>query len=65
MLYKVVCLKICAMTIMRFSIIHTEVRELSKGNCPEKFLAIFNLVFDFFSEKDSVFEENINQGFSK
>ena len=35
-------------------IMHTEVRWLSKGNCLERFLAVFSSVIDFFNEKDSM-----------
>ena len=34
-------------------IIHTEVRWLSKGNCLERFLAVFDTVIEFFSTKNS------------
>ena len=35
-------------------IMHTEVRWLSKGNCLERFLAVFNSIIDFFNKKDSM-----------
>ena len=35
-------------------IMHTEVRWLPKGNCLERFLAVFSSVIDFFNEKDSM-----------
>ena len=39
---------------------HTEVWWVSKGNCLERFLAVFNLVIVFFfSSKDRVFEDNL------
>ena len=34
-------------------ILHTEVRWLSKGNCLERFLAVFDTVIEFFSTKNS------------
>ena len=34
-------------------IIHTEVRWSSKGNCLERFLAVFDTVIEFFSTKNS------------
>ena len=38
---------------------HTEVRWLSKGNCLERFLAVFSSVFEFFfNEKDSMLADN-------
>ena len=40
-------------------IIHTEVRWLSKGNCLERFLAVFNSVIDFFAGKDSMLADNL------
>ena len=40
-------------------IMHTEVRWLSKGNCLERFLAVFDSVIDFFSKKDSVLADNL------
>ena len=42
-------------------IMHTEVRWLSKGNCLERFLAVFDSVIVFFSEKDSVLADNLVQ----
>ena len=38
---------------------HTEVRWLSKRNCLERLLAVFNSGIDFFSEKDKVLADNL------
>jgi len=35
------------------------VRWLSKGNCLERFLAVFNSVIDFFAGKDSMLADNL------
>ena len=35
-------------------IMHTAVRWLSKGNCLERFLAVFSSAIDFLNEKDSM-----------
>ena len=42
-------------------ILHTEVRWLSKGNCLERFLAVFHIVIDFFSKKDSVLANDLKE----
>ncbi len=34
-------------------ILHSEVRRLSKGNCLERFLAVFDTAIDLFSTKNS------------
>ena len=42
------------MNVLMTLIMHTEARWLSKGNCLERLLALFDIVIDFFLNDDDL-----------